>query len=159
MEPRSALGTALARVVAPLGIGALTYLARGGDLPRGARFFPAPLLGVIRPPLVAAAAHVPRIVTDTLPDAAWAFAVGSLLAVLWPVDGAPRSYRIAWLAAGALLAAGWELAQGLHLVPGTFDVADLAASALAYLAALVTFPSAPSKENPSCVPIRTTPSR
>lgn len=151
MTSRSAI---LLRVLAPLGVGGVTYLARGGPLPRGAELLPPSVVAPLRGPLLAAGARVPHLVMDTLPDAAWSFALGSLLVATWSAPGA-RRLRAAWLAAGGLLAIGWELAQRAHLVPGTFDLADLVASALAYLAALVTFPSLvstePSKETSSCV--------
>jgi hypothetical protein len=68
------------------------------------------------------------------PDAAWAFATGSVVSLLWSSRSASRT---GWIAAGALVAVGYEVAQLVALVPGTFDVIDLVASAMAYALAVV----------------------
>jgi hypothetical protein len=65
-----------------------------------------------------------------LPDAAWAFALAYVLSALW-AEGSPRTQR-AWWSAGLALAAGWEVAEAFHIVPGTFDALDLLVSVVAY---------------------------
>jgi hypothetical protein len=108
-----------AYVALPLVVGASVYFVRGPG---------ASLVHWRR-------AHLARMVVGTLPDAAWAFALGATLCLLWRTDS--RSGRSAWMAIGGALAVGYEAAQGLGLVPGTFDPLDLFASAAAYVAALL----------------------
>jgi len=76
---------------------------------------------------------LPGWARDAAPDAAWSFALASVLAAL---SGADRR-RSAWLAAGLALAAGFELAQGLRVVPGTLDILDLLGIAIGYGVALL----------------------
>jgi hypothetical protein len=78
---------------------------------------------------VHANAHLPVVVRSFFSDAAWAFSLGVILA------DAPK----ALLAAGAVVALGHEIAQGLGVVPGTFDVLDLFVLATAFIAAVVLF--------------------
>ncbi len=80
--------------------------------------------------------QLPSWVRDSGADAAWSFALASLLVAFSP-PGRPRAV---WLAAGFALAIGFELAQGLHLVSGTFDVVDLLALTLGYAVALAVTP-------------------
>jgi hypothetical protein len=106
-------------------VGAATYLVRPAPIgifgwplvssPLGwARATAAPLRGV-----------VPASVLGVLPDVAWAVALALILTRLRSTAG---------LAAGFCLCAGWEIGQGLGLVAGTFDLADLVTSSAAYVA-------------------------
>jgi hypothetical protein len=112
------------RLVAPpsfaLAIGSIPYLARPGTT----------LLGSAAGWKFAVPVRLPALVAATLPDAAWAFAIAYTLSSLW--RGPSAVARPAWIAAGFVLGVGWELAQAVELVPGTFDLRDLLASALAY---------------------------
>jgi len=123
-----------ATTLLPLTLGVLTYAGRSR---RPIAFALAPsvatrLHSVLHPIF----ARLPPVVVDSLPDVAWAFALASLLAFVWR-DTSSRA-RTAWLAAGAMLAIGYELAQLARWVPGTFDPKDLFASAAGYAAAIVT---------------------
>ncbi len=55
------------------------------------------------------------------------------------------------MATGPLLALGWELAQLVGVVPGTFDPADIVAYALALQTALLIHRAGASARNPSDV--------
>ncbi len=125
-----ALGRWLAYVAFPLLVGAAVYLVRGW----GAALLPWRRV------------HLARVVLGTLPDAAWAFAIGACVCLLW--RNGSRGGKAAWVVMGCALAVGYEAAQGLRLVPGTFDPLDLVTSAAAFAAAvvlLVRTPSSPAR--------------
>lgn len=123
---------ALVHVVLPLVIGTLAYVAwRSTDVrivtwmsrvaPRGV----AAMQGT-------GASRAPAVILGSLPDAAWAWAFGASLALVWL--GRAWREKAAWLVAGALLAVLAEIGQAIGLVPGTFDVVDLLAIALGFAA-------------------------
>jgi hypothetical protein len=118
-------------VVLPLGLGVLAYAAwRSHDVrivgwmsrvaPRG--------VDVVRG---AGASQIPALVAGSLPDAAWAWAFGAALALVW--HGKDWRERRGWLLAGWVAALATELGQAVSVVPGTFDVADLVAIGLGYV--------------------------
>jgi hypothetical protein len=118
--------------------GGLLYLARPTDpavfgwLDRGLH----PLAQVARALRHAVYAHVhlPAWFRGSASDVAYAFALGALLA------DAPASL----VALGMIVVLGHEVAQGLGLVAGTFDVADLALLFVSFIGAQVAFrPLAP----------------
>jgi hypothetical protein len=85
---------------------------------------------------------LPARFVDVFPDAAWAYALTAMLALLWSPprrgrDSDARGAR-AWIACGPLAAAGWELGQWAGIIPGTFDLADLVFGVVASLAAVFT---------------------
>lgn len=69
-----------------------------------------------------AAPHVPHWLLYSWPDAAWASAGLLLFASIW--SRSENAIRHFWIFLAPALAIGGELAQLLHLLPGTFDVAD-----------------------------------
>jgi hypothetical protein len=75
-------------------------------------------------------ARAPGLILGSLPDAAWAWAFGASLSLLW--IGRPWREKAPWLGAGAMLAVLTELGQAAGLVPGTFDPCDLVAIALGF---------------------------
>jgi hypothetical protein len=119
------------RIIAPLAIGVLVYVAFRAPNVRVVTWFPRGVVAWLH----ALVAHVamPAFVAGSLPDLAWAFAFGAALALVW--DGASLREKTPWLVAGGLLAVGVELGQAVHVVPGTFDIVDLVAITLGYLAA------------------------
>jgi len=114
--------------------GALVYLARPTD-PAVFAWLDGVGLTVIADSLRAARASVhanvalPLMVRSFFSDAAWAFSLGTILA------DAPK----ALVAAGAAVAVGHEIAQGLGIVRGTFDVFDLVVLAVAFVVAVSLF--------------------
>ena len=124
------LGRTLLHVALPLVIGTLAYAAwRSSDVRVVA------WLSRIAPRGVAAtqgtgAAHVPAMFVGSLPDAAWAWAFGASLSLVW--YGRTWREKAAWLGAGALIALFAEIGQAIGIVPGTFDVVDLAAIAVGF---------------------------
>lgn len=127
----SSVPTRLASHVAlPLGIGVLAYGAwRSADVRLVtwmARVAPDGLASIRG----AAASRAPSVVLGSLPDAAWAWAFGASLSLLWL--GRPWREKAPWLAAGALLAVLAEVGQAAGVVPGTFDPCDLVAIALGF---------------------------
>jgi hypothetical protein len=136
-EPRRARRRALAfvaHVLAPLGVGAATYLVvRPHDLVAyawlgraGARLSSLEVdVGALRP------------VTDALPSALFAYALAAVLSLIWSGPGpTPRASRRGWLAAGLVLAIGWEVGQAASLVGGHFAWGDLLATIVAFAAAV-----------------------
>jgi hypothetical protein len=126
------LGRTLIHVALPLVIGTLAYAAwRSSDVRVVA------WMSRLAPRGVAAAqgtgaSHVPAIIAGSLPDAAWAWAFGASLSLVW--YGRAWREKAAWLAAGALVALSAEIGQAFGVVPGTFDVVDLMAIAVGFAA-------------------------
>lgn len=121
----------LAFVFAPLVLGALLYLAlRAPDvrLFDWAHALGAPIVVWIRTITAPVRPYVPALVTGSLPDACWAFAFGSALALAWKRPSI-------WLWIGAGVTASLELAQAVHLIEGVFDWVDLGAMLAAYFIA------------------------
>lgn len=121
-------------VVLPLGVGVATYLL---GRPSAVRLFdPLDALGLgpsldrLRSVTIPIARHLPSVVLGSAPDAAWAWAFGAALSLVWEKE-AGASAR-AWLLLGASAAVAVELGQGLGLVPGAFDGWDLLAIATGY---------------------------
>ncbi len=75
--------------------------------------------------------HAPRWLTGSLPDAAWAYAFGATLALVWR-GSSDRIGTRAWLAIGALVTALLELGQAAHIIPGVFDLIDLVTMLLGF---------------------------
>lgn len=129
-------GWLVVRVVAPIGLGLATYLGRSTQ-PSAVALVPRSITdsahGLMGPVVVGCPS-----LAGVVPDAAWAFALGSMLRFVWRAER--RWARAAWLWTGAVLAVGYELAQFPHWAPGTFTPADLVASAVAYAAAVIVIP-------------------
>jgi hypothetical protein len=112
-----------------LALGVAVYLVRPEEI---AVFGIAGVSGpvhALRAALAPLRGMVPTSILGVLPDVAWAAALAWVLTRL-------RSSS-AFLVAGFVLCAGWEIGQGLRIVPGTFDVADLVASIAAYAAVVL----------------------
>jgi hypothetical protein len=126
---RTTLKRVLLLVVVPLVLGAVVYIAwRPADVVL-AGWLPA---GVVRPLHATLGAwHPPRIVIDSVPDLAWAWAFGAALALVW---GKERwRAKGPWLAVGLVVAASAEIGQLWGVPPGTFDVVDLVAIVIGYI--------------------------
>jgi hypothetical protein len=67
---------------------------------------------------------IPAWVLFSLPDGCWVYSFTALLAGMWKNSNYAR-WTTFWCLLPAALAVGAEVGQGFHLVPGTFDVADL----------------------------------
>jgi hypothetical protein len=119
-------------VIAPLLVGAIAYFALRG--PEIRLFGWASAIGLaqaiawIRMIAAPVRPHVPTFIAGSLPDAAWAFAFGAALALVWKKPGV-------WMWIGLGVTASLELAQAVHLIPGVFDWIDLVAMLAAYLIA------------------------
>ena len=81
--------------------------------------------------------HLPAWFRGSASDVAYAFALGALLA-----DAPARL-----VALGMLVVLGHEVAQGLGLVAGTFDVADLALLFVSFVVAQVAFRPLPPRSS------------
>jgi fatty acid desaturase len=68
-----------------------------------------------------------------LPSALWTFSLTAFVGWLWPTFVRPR--RV-WLAVVAVVVFGWELGQALGWWAGSFSIADVLASVVAFSAAL-----------------------
>jgi hypothetical protein len=119
----------------PLAVGTLTYAAwRSTDVrivtwmsriaPRGVR--------TLHDALAPDGSRATAVILGSLPDAAWAWAFGAALSLVWL--GRPWREKLPWLGGGALLALFAEIGQAMGVVPGTFDVVDLVAIALGFAA-------------------------
>jgi hypothetical protein len=72
--------------------------------------------------------HVADWIRYSLPDALWASSGVFLFSAIW--TGSRSPVRHFWICIAPCLAIGGELAQAVHLIPGTFDLVDLATCAL-----------------------------
>jgi hypothetical protein len=88
-----------------------------------------PALRVLRATTVPVGSRLPALPMAVAPDLLWALGLGALLSALH----APGSGRRWWFAIGLSGAVGYEVAQRLRWVPGTFDVQDLVAQALGFV--------------------------
>lgn len=74
------------------------------------------------------AAFLPVWVLYSLPDAAWTAAGVLLFAAIW--SGSQHRVRHLWVFLTPTLAIAGEFAQFFHIIPGTFDFADVLACIL-----------------------------
>jgi hypothetical protein len=73
---------------------------------------------------------VPQWLLFSRPDALWVYALTALMVLIW--SGVPHERASSlWVASGAILGCGGELAQAVGLVRGTYDPVDLTLSAVA----------------------------
>lgn len=79
-------------------------------------------------------AILPSWLLYTLPDALWMYAFVVGLGAIW-FGGTDTLERCLWLCAPLVVGLSWELGQLAGLIPGTFDVADLVAMAIAAIVA------------------------
>ena len=125
-------------VLLPIVIGGLIYLLfRTDSLLMFSWAAQLSLLDLIEQGRAAAAPllpHVPSVVLFSVPDGVWVFSATAFFARLWH-DG-PLWMRVGWIGIAPAMAIGGELGQIVGLVPGTFDVLDLLAYAIATVGAL-----------------------
>lgn len=125
---RVRLQRVLLLIVVPLVLGAGVYVAwRPADVVL-VGWLPATVVRALQATL--GAWHPPRVVVDSAPDLAWAWAFGAALALVWRAR--PWRAKAPWLAAGLVVAAFAEIGQLWGVPPGTFDVIDLAAIVVGY---------------------------
>lgn len=117
--------------LAALAAGAAVYAARPGAV-IVTRWLPPGVRAWARAHLGDALAALPAPVRGVLPDFLWAASLGCVLGLVW--RGKPAASARPWLAAGLVLALGWEIGQAFHVIPGTFDPLDLLASLVGYAA-------------------------
>jgi hypothetical protein len=126
-------------VVFPVWIGGMIYLSlRQDPIPFFGAFHGDLLQGMIsswQTAFLPLARSVPSWLAFSLPDALWCYACVSLALVCWR-DG-PRLFRVFWFGVALTLSLGFELGQGLQIVPGTFCGLDLVFSAAAAALALL----------------------
>lgn len=72
----------------------------------------------------------PGWLLTSAPDGLYAFALAWSLSAMWSGEVVALDGRYVWLAAALLLTVGSELAQAASLLPGVFDVVDVALYAL-----------------------------
>jgi len=130
---------AVLHVLMPLVLGALVYLTLREDTAHFLALLDASWLATALP--AKWQGQAPAWVLFQLPDAAWGYALGAALGLVWR-HGAPVG-RALWLAVGLALTLGLELGQAAALMPGRFDLLDLAVSAVAYCSATVIAAPAP----------------
>lgn len=118
-------------VVLPLALGVLAYAAwRSQDVQIVA------WMSAVAPRGVDAVrdggpSRVPALIMGSLPDLAWAWSFGATLALVW--HGRSWREQRGWVIAGGVVALAAELGQAVHVVPGTYDHADLVAIAIGYV--------------------------
>jgi len=93
----------------------------------------APLLA-LRANLAGVRHFLPAFVLYSLPDALWVYSFTFLMQSVWFLH--PKSYgRTFWILLPVSLAVGAEVGQLLKVVPGTFDLMDIAGYIAAWAAA------------------------
>jgi hypothetical protein len=127
------------QVVLPLVVGVVIYVAWRREEVLLVSWLPTSTVQAARSGLGGWA--VPRLILASGADAAWGWAFGAALALVW--RGRKTRARTFWLVAGGAVAAYAEIGQLWGLPPGTFDIVDLVAIVGAYaLAAFVVLRSA-----------------
>jgi hypothetical protein len=127
------------QVMLPLLIGVVIYVAWRREEVLVVSWLPARTVQAARSGLGGWA--VPRLILASGADAAWGWAFGAALALVW--RGRKSHARTFWLVGGGAVAAYAEIGQLWGLPPGTFDVVDLIAIVGAYaLAAWLVLRSA-----------------
>lgn len=116
----------LFHVALPIASGVLVYVGFRSELPASLAWLPR--FAVLRGAL-------PDSFVGVFPDAAWAYALGACLALVW--RGSATWAARAWMLTAPIIAALWELGQRAGIVPGFFDPLDLVFSVVAALAAVV----------------------
>jgi hypothetical protein len=90
----------------------------------------APML-TLRAHFAAAKHLIPGIILYSLPDGLWVYSFTALMGYLWYQK--PQRYaRLFWTLLPVSTAVGAEIGQGLRLVPGTFDWADMSSYLVAW---------------------------
>jgi hypothetical protein len=117
---------------APLLIGGLVYLLWRSTSLFMFRWFDFlglhSVINAIRIAFAPVRGYIPSWMLYSLPDAAWASCGVFLLAAIW--SGSYHPSRHFWVLLAPSLALCGEFAQLFHLLPGTFDVADVTTCAL-----------------------------
>lgn len=136
----SPLSRAIAlQVLLPLVVGVLIYVAWRREEVLVVSWLPASTVRAARSGL--GGWGVPRLILASGADAAWGWAFGAAIGLVW--RGRRTRARTFWLVLGGAAAAYAELGQLWGLPPGTFDIVDLAAIVGAYaLAAFLVLRSA-----------------
>ncbi len=139
-DSRGATGRArlaLAFVALPLILGIAMYTLFSAGMERQLHALDAVRLGVplraLRVITLPAGAHAPDAIRFHFADAAWGWALGAALSLVWAND--PGVRRTGWFVVGAIFVVGTEIAQLAGLMPGTFDPIDIIVSIFAYAAA------------------------
>ena len=80
---------------------------------------------------------IPGVILYSLPDALWVYSFTALLGFIWSGQRSGIGRRL-WIMLPLALGVGGEFGQLWHVVPGTFDWADLGAYFAAWFAALIS---------------------
>jgi hypothetical protein len=128
---RSKLKPVALHVVLPLTIGVVAYAAWRSEDVRIVAWLARVVPGAVHTARTGGAAvDVPHAVAGSLPDLAWAWAFGAMLAIVW--RGRAWREKAPWIAGGGVVALFCEVGQAWGIVPGTFDPLDLLAITVGY---------------------------
>ena len=125
---RVPLQRVLFHVLVPLLLGVVVYVAWRTTDAVLVGWLPMAAVHALRTTL--GALHLPRVVVESAPDLAWAWAFGAALALIWRTR--PWRVKAPWLAIGLAVAASAEIGQVWGVPPGTFDITDLVAIVVGY---------------------------
>jgi hypothetical protein len=78
----------------------------------------------IRHAFLPARPFIPAWFLYSLPDGCWVYSFTAFMVRVWANEDR-RAWSVFWLLTPVSLAVGAELGQGIHIIPGTFDVVDL----------------------------------
>jgi hypothetical protein len=136
-EATSRTRLALVFVALPLALGVAMYALFGRGMERQLHALDVvgvgALVSSLRVVTVPTGGHLPDAIRFHFADAAWGWALGAALSLVWA--DAPGARRTGWFVVGALFVVGTEVAQLVGLMPGTFDPVDIIVSILAYATA------------------------
>jgi hypothetical protein len=118
----------LIHVVLPLTLGVVAYVAWRETEVRIVTWMPRAIITLLRGTL--GRIPLPRVVSGSLPDAAWGWAFGAALGLVWRTRGWRE--KAPWILTGAVMTAGVEIGQAVGVIPGVFDWIDLVSMVIGY---------------------------
>ena len=138
METYSSKKSAIIHVIIPLIIGGLIYIAFRSSSLRLFTWFEKigfdNIISFIRTEAYPIKKHLPQWSYYSLPDGLWVYSFASALLILW--DNNFNKVKF-WLLIPLFLGTIIEIAQGLKIFPGTFDVVDLVFTAIGLILSVI----------------------
>jgi hypothetical protein len=130
----------LIHVFAPLIIGSLLYISFRSETIRMFSWFEtvglSSFVNGIRKILNPFKENIPTWIYYSLPDGLWVYSFTSSYMLIWGKDIQSAKY---WLLLPLVFGSAVELAQGIRIFPGTFDILDFLCCSVGLLLSILIF--------------------